>query len=194
MPEIFLFILFALLTIAAGEFQNLALLHGNPFFFLGALVVYSIVAIVFYFIGKVLDKITGRRADIFGYFIAGLIGLVIIEWILLKNHPGSGKGALQAGMFAWWAALYMVPRIFTKEEGKVARKRVAIALIAYSVISLAVTIATFNGAFTGLLLALGFIIINFQFLPYFERDGKRRWLRIFMWLLIIGFIVNVAMW
>ena len=178
----------------SGEFQINAILMGHPEFFLLAVGLYIIIVILFYWIGRGLDKLTPKNADIIGYFLTGILSVLIIEWAILGNQPGSGRGAIQTGMFAWWAALFIVPRIFTKEEGKPARFRVAVTLITYSVVSLIATIVTMNPAIAGLLMALGFIILNFQFLPFFEQGKKKTWLRVIMWSLVVGMLINLSMW
>lgn len=193
------FLLFALFTMAAGEFQGNAILKGRFDWFLMAVVLYALIAAAYYLLGRTLDRFA--HGEIIYYFACGASGLLVIEWLILGNTPWQNPGAIQAGMFAWWAAIGMVPRIFSRDEGRPARRRVAVALIAYSAVSTLIVIALLGkaapvvlGGVTGLLLALGFIIMNFMFLPYLERDGRRMWLRWFLIALAVLGVLNLGAW
>lgn len=176
------FLAMGLLTMVVGEFLAHLVVIGNMIYFLMALGLYAVFTTVFFFVSKMV------RPNWLYYLVGGLTGLVIIEWLMLGNFPGSGKGALHASMFAWWAAVAMVPRIFTKEDGKPLRRRVLIGVILYSIILFVamIFVPVFRtGLFIGLSYTL-YIPINFLFVPYI---GKK-W-QLFMWLLVIGVIVNI---
>lgn len=184
-----LFLCFGLLAMFAGEFQGQVLIAGSFRQLFLTLLLYAVLISVFFMVSA---RITSNPLY---YSIAGLFGLLVVEWLFLGNFPGSGRGALHAGMFAWWAAVFTVPRMSIDDAAKPHRRRVWIALVAYSVISTliaiwgAVAFPSVIGAVVGLMYAIGYITINFMMAPYL--GGRWSW---FMWLLVAGMVLQLLTW
>lgn len=179
MPQLknfFKFISIGLLTVFAGEFQVqvLAAQKGMEGF-VSTLVLYAFFLAAMYVVGVFCDRKNSPKRDVYYYFVGGLFGLVI-EWSM-GNGPWVNNGALQAGMFAWWAATFLVPRIFIQTADDVivsVRRQLVIYLSIYSVLSTLVIIISppaLRPAFTGIILAASYITINFRFIPYLIRGG-----------------------
>lgn len=186
------YIVIGLCAMAAGEFQvNVLVLQKGISAYFYAIALYVVLISIMFLVGKRI------KSDIRYYFLAGLFGLVI-EWVIFGNMPWVAVTAIQTGMFAWWASVFTLPRIFTDRDGEFdsvvrsTKKRSLIVLIAYSVISTAVTAMIpldptyLRPAIAGLMMLLGMIILNFQFIRFLARRSARRWsITLFMWLLLI---------
>jgi hypothetical protein len=170
------FIITGLLVTLAGEFQiNILVQHQPLGKYLMVFVVYRILLSIFYTLGKFLDKkFTSNKSDLLYYFIAGFTGL-LIEWFLIGNSIYQNPSANQAGMFAWWAAVFLVPRIFTKlpdPATQIVKKRIYAVLIPYSIIStvfVAQQVAVpeiHRIAATALTMIFGFILLNYFLVNY----------------------------
>lgn len=171
------YISIGLLTVLAGEFQVqvLAAQKGLGGLF-STLLLYVFFLALMYAVGKFLDKkISQKNGDVVYYLVGGLFGLAI-EWSM-GNGPWVGNGAIQAGMFAWWTAVFFVPRIFVQGIDAVAKQvqhRIIIFLSAYSAVSTLIIIISpihLRPAFAGIMLAAAYIVMNFQFIPYLSKNG-----------------------
>jgi len=172
----FKFIFIGLLTVFAGEFQVQVLAAQKGIGgFLSTLVLYSFFLAVMYAVSRFFDRKNSPKKEVLYYFVGGLFGLAI-EWSM-GNGPWVNNGAIQSGMFAWWAATFLVPRIFMQTADSVTvsvRRRLIIFLSIYSVVSTFVIVISpqyLRPAFAGIILAAAYIIINFQFIPYLSRSG-----------------------
>jgi hypothetical protein len=202
--NIFLFLFIGIITMLAGEFQiNVLVLNKGVSAFLMSIGLYIALLLVAYAVGKLLERIfSEKRVDVIYYFLGALFGLAL-EWIVFGNSLMQNPYANQAGMFAWWGAVFLMPRIFTTREPafepviRSTRRRSLWVLILYSLISTFVIIALpaepafLKPAFVGLLMALGYIILNFQFGAFLARKGvSKRLLRVFFVVLLILGIAN----
>lgn len=196
----FKFVFVSLLVILAGEFQvNILVLNKGIGDYLGTLVLYLPFIIIMYLFNIFLDrKVSPKRSDLICYFVGGLFGLIVYEWFLIGNAPWAGTGAIQAGMFAWWAAIPVISRIFTNTAdlfiGSVKRK-VFVWLLVYSLISTAVVAVLpmdLRPVIAAFMMTIGFLAINFQFIPFFTRNGASKvFTRAFMWFLVLMSIANL---
>lgn len=193
------YILAGLLTVVAGEFEvNVLVLRKGPGAFFGALFLYVLALTLMYMVGKFIEaRASAKNADAVAYLIGGAFGLSV-EWFLIGNAPWAGNGAIQAGMFAWWGATFLIPRVFIAAADatvRTVRRQIVMSLASYSILSVtAVSLAPQNAraAITALLLSVGFIFINFQCMPYLVRNGfSRVAARIFMWSLAVSAVVGV---
>lgn len=194
----FKFVLVGLLTAAAGELQVNVLVGGKGAgAYFSSMLLYVFFLALMYLLGKFLDRVTSiKKIDFIYYLAGGLFGLAI-EWFLIGNAPWAGTGAIQAGMFAWWGAIFLVPRIFTTPidalVGRV-RKRVAVSLLVYSVVSVIIVSALPAGlrpAIAAVMIATSYLVVNFQFVPYLARSGfPQNIIQAFMWLLILAGVID----
>jgi DNA invertase Pin-like site-specific DNA recombinase len=104
------------------------LLRQNIINFFLALVMYAVISLVAYLIGKMVKN------DLRFYIGGGLFGLLVIEWYLVGFYPGSGKAGIHVTMFTNWAAVFTVPRLFTSVRADPSvRCRVKWTIIVYSI-------------------------------------------------------------
>ncbi len=197
----FKFILVGLLTVLAGEFQVNVLVFGKEIDeYFSVLLIYAFLLALMYLFGKFLEKkVSPKRVDVIYYITAGLFGLAL-EWFIIGNAPWAGSGAIQAGMFAWWSAVFLIPRIFTDTRDALVTsltRKIFVLLLIYSVVStlvVAIVSADLRPALAGVMIALAYIIINFQFVSYLGRNGfSLTFARIFMWFLACAGIVGLIM-
>lgn len=196
----FKFIFAGLLAMIAGEFQlNILVLNKGINDFFTTLLLYLPFFIIMYLFSSFCDKkFSPKKADLLCYFFGGLFGLIGYEWFLIGNAPWAGTGAIQAGMFAWWATIPTVSRIFTTPVDplvKSVRRRVFIGLLIFSLVSttiVAILPTDLKPIVAAFLITISFFIINFQFIPYFTRDGSSKlFIRTFMWFLVLAGIANL---
>lgn len=196
----FKFVFVSFLVILAGEFQvNILVLNKGSGDYLGTLVLYVPFIVIMYFFGVFADrKFSPKSSDLICYFVGGAFGLIVYEWFLIGNAPWAGTGAIQAGMFAWWAAIPTVSRIFTTAIDpsiKLIRRKVFIELLIFSLVSTAIVAVLpmdLRPIIAALMMAAGFIVINFQFIPFFARNGSSKtFARAFMRLLVFASIANL---
>lgn len=159
-------------------------------------VVYGILLSIFYALGKFLDKkFPPNKSDLVYYFIAGFAGL-LIEWFLIGNSLYQNPSANQAGMFAWWVSVFIVPRIFTKlpdTATQIVKKRIYAVLIPYSIISTVfvaqqVKVPEIHRiAATVITMIFGFIFLNYFLVNYLiaQNPHLQKRLKYFYWLLAI---------
>lgn len=193
------FILAGLLTVAVGEYQvNVLVLDKGLGGYASALLIYAVAVALMYAMGRYLDaRVSLKNGDVVYYLFGGIFGLAI-EWFVIGNGPWVGNGAIQAGMFAWWSATFLVPRIFTVGADPVirtVRQHILISLAAYAAFStviVALSPENMRAGVTGILLSIGYIILNFQFIPYLVRNGfSRTSTRAFMWFIALSALVGL---
>lgn len=196
----FKFVFVSFLVILAGEFQvNILVLNKGAGDYLGTLALYVPFIIIMYLFGVFVDrKISSKRSDLICYFVGGLFGLIVYEWFLIGNAPWAGTGAIQAGMFAWWAAIPTVSRIFTTTIDppiKSVRRKIFVELFVYSLISTVIVMVLpmdLRPIIAALMMTAGFIVINFQFIPFFTRNGSSKtFAHAFIWFLVFASIANL---
>ncbi|MCX6797377.1 MAG: hypothetical protein NTX98_02765 [Candidatus Doudnabacteria bacterium] len=194
------FVFAGLLTMIAGEFQvNVLVLNKGANDYLTTIFLYLPFFVIMYLFGVFCDrKFSPKRADLFCYFFGGLFGLIGYEWFLIGNAPWAGTGAIQTGMFAWWAAIPIISRIFTTPVDplvKSVRRRVFIGLLIFSLVSTAIVAISptdLKPIVAAFLITIGFFAINFQFIPYLTRNGSSKlFIRAFMWFLVLAAVANL---
>ncbi len=201
--KLFKFIFIGLLVTLAGEYQiNILVQHKELGPFLGTFVNYAIFLIIFFAFGKVLDKkFEAGKADLIYYFVAGFVGLAI-EWFLIGNSIFANPQANQAGMFAWWTGVFMIPRIFTKQSNQanaVVKKKIYYILIPYSILSvllvslLPATPETLRIIALALSMMVGFIFVNYYLINYLvlQNPHLQKRLKYFYWFLVILAFINL---
>ena len=196
--NIFVFILAGLLTVLAGEFQvNVLVSHKGIGAYIATLVLYIFFLLLVYVLNTFLERnISSQKIDVVYYFVGGICGLAV-EW-LIGNAPWVHNGAIQSGMFAWWGSIFLIPRIFTTPIDPVvtsARHRIVISVLLYSIVStliIAFLPQSIRAGIAAILLTIGYITINFQFVPYLTRNGfATKSMRIVMWILALAAIGGV---
>jgi hypothetical protein len=181
----------------AGEFQgNVLIMNKGVSAFFSAILVYVFFLSFMYLFGKFLErKISSEKFNLVYYLFGGLLGLAI-EWFVIGNSPWLHKEAIQAGMFAWWGAIFFVPIIFTTTDALTSvKKRTSITLLIYSVVStIIISLMPINiraGVFA-ILLAIFYIILNFQFVPFITRGNYGKiFTKLFMWFLVLATIIQL---
>jgi hypothetical protein len=117
----------------------------------------------------------------------------------MGNYPGSGKGAIQTAMFALWAAVFTLPRLFTARDSNLLGIRLGkiITIAIYSVVS---TFAVMNSSaqlklpVQAIFMSAYGIILNFQLVPYLSRNGfSKRTLYFFGSALALAAIMNIIL-
>ena len=183
---------------ASAEFQGNVLLRGSLInFFLAMVVVYVPLSAVAHQIGR---HIRSKHADLWFYAAGGLFGLLVIEWYCIGFYPGSGKNGIHAAMFANWAAVFTIPRLFTAEQTGEAlrvRRKVKRIIIIYSVGSPLLVLASpiSKGGTVGILMSVYSILLSFQFVPFLvESMRSRRMFNCFNVFLVLAAVINVLCW
>jgi hypothetical protein len=101
----------------AMEFQINILLQGNPGGMIGVIILYALIGIISYHtVPLIVNKFSDKRRGFWYALTAhGLAGLLIIEWGFMHNTPWSVPIWLapiaQAGMFAWWSTIAVMPYV-----------------------------------------------------------------------------------
>lgn len=197
------FIIVGLLVTLSGEYQLNILVQKQPFGnYIMVFVIYTILLYIFYFIGKFLDKrYPSGKSDLIYYFIAGLIGLSV-EWFIIGNSFFSNPEANQAGMFGWWTAVFMIPRIFNKISDlsiREVKKKIYLIMIPYSIISFIIVSLLpadpINARIvvTSLAMTFGFIFVNYYLISYLISINPhlKRFLSYFYRILFLLAIINL---
>lgn len=196
------FIFIGLLVTFSGEYQiNILIQHESLGKYLPVFIIYTILISIFYYFGKFLDKkFLSAKADLIYYFISGFVGL-IFEWLFVGNSLFANPDANQAGMFCWWTAVFMIPRIFSKVSDlniETTKKKIYFVLIPYSIISLiAVSLLPTDPIIIRIMVAaifmiIGFITVNYYLVYYLisQNPHLQRKLTYFYRTLIILAIIN----
>ncbi len=178
MKQLLRFILIGILTMFAMEFQINVLGHGRLDHFAMAVGFYVFLLTLFFFIGQSLDrKISPKHVDVIYSLIGGLFGLLVVEWLFMRNYPGSGKGAIQTAMFALWAAVFTLPRLFaikSDSEIRPLRMRTLATVLVYSVLATAAVFITPQALklpVQAILMSAYGLILNFMLVPFLCRNG-----------------------
>ncbi len=142
---LFFFISFLIALMVEFLFRFIA--TDNPKAFGFAILFYPIFFIFARITGKIimdrLSKISRILSYTTYYFISGLVGLLIFEWVLAGNNPLENPNSNQFAMFSYWAILGFIPKIFTERKDKtviksslIIKKLIIIHLFTYMIISL----------------------------------------------------------
>lgn len=117
MIRFFQFILLGLLTAAIGEWQFSVFLRDDLDNFTGSLAFNALYLTGVYVLTRLLLT-TLRNRPKFILFYTGFFGLtgLMVEWFLIGNFPWGNPDASQAGMFAYWACMALVPLAFLLEK------------------------------------------------------------------------------
>lgn len=177
---------------ASAEFQGNVLLRHNVVHFVMALLVYAILSMLAYWIGRRL--VNEWRF----YFVGGLLGLVVIEWWLVGFYPGSGKPGIHAAMFTNWAAVFSLPRFFTSPQVEPAhRRKVRRIMIGYSFGAplLVIALPIPPGGTVAILMTIYSLALGFALVPFLAAtpDGTRR-IRRTLQFLTFAAVANVLLW
>ena len=183
---------------ASAEFQGNVLLRGSLIsFFLAMVVVYATLSAIAYQIGR---RVRSKHADLWFYAAGGLFGLLVIEWYCIGFYPGSGKSGIHAAMFTNWAAVLIIPRLFTAqltEKTAGVRRKVKRTIIIYSVgAPLLVLVSPISkGGTVGILMSVYSILLSFQFVPFLvESKRARKMFNRFNIILVLAAVINVLCW
>ncbi len=141
----FFFISFLIALMVEFLFRFIA--TDNPKAFGFAILFYPIFFIFARIAGKIIMDRLSKTSRILSYtayyFISGLVGLLIFEWVLAGNSPLENPNANQLAMFSYWAILGFIPKIFAERKDKtviksslIIKKLIIIHLFTYMIISL----------------------------------------------------------
>jgi hypothetical protein len=111
------FVLLGVFTAAIGEWQFSVFLRNDPDNFIGSVVFNTLYLSGAYLLTRILlTTLCNRPWFILVYMaLAGASGLMV-EWFLIGNSPWGNPDASQAGMFAYWACMTLVPLVFLLEK------------------------------------------------------------------------------
>lgn len=117
MIRFFQFILLGLLTAAIGEWQFSVFLRDDLDNFIGSLFFNTLYLTGVYVLTRLLLTTLRNRPQSILYYTGffGLTGLMV-EWFLIGNSPWGNPDASQAGMFAYWVCMALVPLAFLIEN------------------------------------------------------------------------------
>ncbi|MCS7249211.1 MAG: hypothetical protein NZ840_13365 [Anaerolineales bacterium] len=110
------FLSIGLLTAAVGEWQFSVFLRNDPGNFIGSLAFNALYLTLVYLFTRLLLNILRKHPTLIMIYSAvfGLIGLRV-KWFHISNSPWGNPQANQAGMFAYWACMVVIPLIFLLE-------------------------------------------------------------------------------
>lgn len=133
--------LYAILFGFAMEFQINVLLQGNPGNMIGIVILYGLIgAASCYTVPFIMRRFKNQGRGFWtALFLHGLAGLLIIEWGFMGNTPWSVPLWLapiaQAGMFAWWATIAVMPYVIQHPLAHGLKKKIFWYYGAYALIS-----------------------------------------------------------
>ncbi len=95
-----------------AEFLFCVLVRASPSEYAFTLVAYPLLLMPAYALSQAADRVIRRTslADLIYNLGMGLAGLMI-EWFVIGNSPWQNPSANQVGMFAYWAAVFTMPRL-----------------------------------------------------------------------------------
>ena len=137
MKKFLTFVAIGSLVALVVEFQFNLLATHNPGNFIFTLFFYPLYLSVVYQVSSWLDSNrAGFMSDLLYYLFFGLLGLAF-EWFVIGNSPWGNPEASNIGMWAFWVAVALVPRIMTRQaaEFKAVKKGLVYYLGTYSVAS-----------------------------------------------------------
>ena len=192
MSNIIRHILLGVASMASAEVQGNVLLRGNIVNFFLALVLYAVISLIGYFIGKRVQN------DLWFYIGGGLFGLLVIEWWLVGFYPGSGKAGIHVTMFTNWAVVFTVPRLFTSRRADPSvRSRVKRTIIVYSFVAplLVLVLPIPPGGTVAILMTIYSITLSFMFVPFLTHSSaSAKQMTIVLWICVVAAMVNILVW
>ena len=117
--RILVFILLGVITAAVGEIQFSIFIRSDIHNFIGSIVFNSVYLFGVALISSLLVRLLGDGIPtVFCHFVLfGTSGLMI-EWFMIGNSPWAKPEASQAGMFAYWSCLALVPFICLRPDAR----------------------------------------------------------------------------
>ncbi len=192
MQKINRYILLGVASMASAEFQGNVLLRHNIINFFLAMVMYAVISLVAYLIGKMVKN------DLWFYIGGGLFGLLVIEWYLVGFYPGSGKAGIHVAMFTNWAAVFTVPRLLTSGWANPSvRNRVKWTIIVYSFVAppLVLLLPIPPGGTVAILMTIYSITLSFLFVPFVTHSrASATNMKKILWLGVVAAIINILVW
>lgn len=178
MKQFVKFILIGLLFATVGEFVLNILILNSLSDYLFTFIIYFLLLVFIYYSSKIINFLFRKKltANIIYYLTYSLLGLMI-EWFLLGNSPSGNPDANQIGMFSFWAAVCMMPRIFTDKNKNLIKlkKSVILFFIPYSVIMLIAGIllpASSKLFLLVWLITIGYTFMNIFYVIYFIKSVR----------------------
>jgi hypothetical protein len=110
--------------------------HKFQIFF--TLLFYPLLLTLAYYSTKLINNIQNKQLGNFLYFLFwSCFGLFIMEWLIIGNSPWSNPDANQLGMFSFWTAVFMMPKIFIDQTPGNQKLKTSITryFIAYTLIT-----------------------------------------------------------
>lgn len=192
MQQVWQYCLLGVATMASAEFQGNVLLRGSIINFCLAMVLYAVLSLIAYLIGK---RVTN---DLWFYVGGGLFGLLIIEWWLVGFYPGSGKPGIHVAMFTNWAAVFTVPRLFASRRADAeTRQRVKWTILVYSFLAplLVLALPIPAGGTVAILMTIYSLTLSFLFIPFLthSRAAANR-MKVVLTVGVVLAIVNILTW
>lgn len=110
------FVLIGYLFAQVIEFQFNILVTGNVGNWIFTLLFYPVLLAIAYYSTNLTNRIRNKQlSNILYFFFWSCFGLFIMEWVIIGNSPWSNPDANQLGMFSFWAAVFMMPKIFINQ-------------------------------------------------------------------------------
>jgi len=165
------------------EFLTVALLKRDVgAYVFTLLILFPVFLALVYFSSRGLDRFSNSEwgREVTHYLVYGLVGLVIIEWVLIGFTPWktmSGNPILgllfQLGMFSFWSTVAFAPRLILKRDdlsrrisGKMVRFYAIYFVIVY-VIAFALPREKRFGPVICLIIC-GYFVMNLWFVRYLQ--------------------------
>jgi len=168
--KLVVFVGIGLLLTAVPEWQNNVLMNAEVSGWVGYFNTLKLNAVLLLFaylsFRYFYRKYSPAKTLIFQFTAWGVVGL-LFEWFLINHPPGSG--AIQYGMFVYWAAVFTVPALFILEQAKPIRLKLFGFIVG-----------------TAILMIIGSIIL-------FKVDPTKGFLLVFIlasWVLIYSAIIS----
>ncbi len=128
-----------------GEFLFCVLVRQRMPDYLFTLAAYPVILALTYMPLRWIERRMPSElsADMAVYAVAGLMGLAI-EWFVIGNSPWANPEANDLGMFAYWATVLAMPRLFldVRTYLRPVRRAASIAFAVYAAAALAVGFIT----------------------------------------------------
>jgi hypothetical protein len=170
------------------EFLTVVVLRRDVASYLFTLVVLFPVFLTFVWSSSwLLNRLARRQPtqEVLHFFLYGLLGLLLIEWLLIGLTPWSDPNAhpavmllFQLGMFSFWATVAFAPRLFLT-PGELSRRARRAILAFYLPYFLAVYVVALSiperwrFVVVIALIVFGYLTLNGFYLAYFVRSFRR---------------------